>query len=135
MTRRNRTPPLRLLIVDDCVDTASSLACLARLWGHQAWVAHEGETAVRLAARQRPDALILDLGLPDMSGWELTRRLHELPGMAELFVVVVTGEDEPVELFDAHRDQCACCLLKPADPVRLRHLLEEGCYERQGHDC
>ncbi|MFO0929736.1 MAG: response regulator [Gemmataceae bacterium] len=135
MNIRKGSKPLRLLIVDDCEDTASSLASLARLWGHHAWVAHEGETAVQLAARQRPDALILDLGLPDMSGWDLARRLRAMPGMDGLFVVVVTGQDEPADLFDAHRDQCSCCLLKPADPVRLRHLLEAGCYERQGHDC
>jgi CheY-like chemotaxis protein len=103
-----------VLVVDDNVDSAVSLAALLRLSGHESFLAHDGVTAIEAAEKNRPDAVLLDIGLPQMTGYEVCRRLRELPWGKELVVIAVTGwgqGDEPQKWqevgFDAH-------LVKPA---------------------
>ena len=70
---------VRVLLVDDNVDAAESLAMLLRLWGHEVAVAHDGPAALRAAEVQRPQVALLDIGLPGMDGYELARRLRRSP--------------------------------------------------------
>ena len=84
-------PPLRVLVVDDCPDTTATMAILLRLWGHQVWVAHDGLSALAAARACRPDVVLLDVGLPGMTGWELARHLRHLPGLERALLVAVTG--------------------------------------------
>src|SRR5439155_7796221 len=67
---------LRVLIVEDCADTADSLAALVRLWGHDAAVAYRGDSALALATGRAFDVVLLDVGLPDGSGVDLAPRLR-----------------------------------------------------------
>ena len=108
------------LIVDDCPNVADSLALLLRRWGYRAAVAYDGPAALALASADPPAAVVLDLGLPGMSGYGLAARLRELPGMGEALLVALTGYgwEEDVRLgrevgIDRH-------LLKPCDPEELR---------------
>jgi CheY-like chemotaxis protein len=79
----------KLLVVDDNVDAAKSLAILLRTLGHRVETAHDGETALRLHGALRPDAVLLDLGMPGMDGFEVARRLrHADPA---LLIVAVSG--------------------------------------------
>jgi PAS domain S-box-containing protein len=107
-------PSRKVLVVDDNVDSAESLGTLLRLSGHRALLAHDGVGAIEVAERHRPDVVLLDIGLPQMNGYEVCRRLRELPGGKDLVVIAVTGwgqGDEPRKWheagFDAH-------LVKPA---------------------
>ena len=62
--------PLRVLIVDDCHDSADSLHILMGLWGHESRVAYVGTTALTLSQEFLPDVVLLDLGMPGLSGWQ-----------------------------------------------------------------
>src|SRR6202035_1696475 len=95
-----KTPPekapasertVRVLIVDDNVDAAESLAMLLRLWGHEVAVAHDGPGALRAAETQPPEVALLDIGLPGMDGYELARRLRPQPGLERTVLVALTG--------------------------------------------
>ena len=83
--------PLRILIVDDNRDGAESLEALLSLAGHDVHVAHDGAAALVRAAELRPEAILLDIGLPDVSGIEVCRRLRALPWASPVAIVALTG--------------------------------------------
>jgi signal transduction histidine kinase/ActR/RegA family two-component response regulator len=119
---------LRVLIVDDNVDAAESLAALLRHDGAAVTVAHEAMQALRAARVERFDAAVLDIGLPGMDGCELARRLRGLGGQldeqATLVALTGWGHDSDRErIFAAGFDHH---LLKPADATHLRELLAES---------
>jgi CheY-like chemotaxis protein len=112
----------RILVVDDNVDAATSLAVLLRGMGHEVFVAHEGRAALADLSRIRPDIALLDIAMPDMSGYELARQIRSRAGPA-MRIVALTGfglaEDRARALeagFDQH-------MVKPADPEFLKSLL------------
>ncbi len=112
----------RILVVDDNVDAANSLALLLRGMGHEVFVAHEGRAALADLSRIRPDIALLDIAMPDMSGYELARQIRSRAGPA-MRIVALTGfglaEDRARALeagFDQH-------MVKPADPEFLKSLL------------
>lgn len=116
----------RVLIVDDNRDAAESLALLVRSWGHQSSVAHDAAQALDIAGSFSPETALVDIGLPDMDGYELARRLRADAGSNELHLVAVTGygtvEDRTAAReagFDAH-------LVKPARPEELSRVLSAG---------
>ncbi len=82
---------IRVLIVDDNVDSAESLAMLLKLWGHDVRTAYEGRSALMAAQEGWPDLVLLDLGLPEMDGYEVARRLCEELGSARPRLVAITG--------------------------------------------
>jgi len=114
-------PPLprRILVVDDNVDAALTLAELLALGGHETHVAHDGPSAVDAAKRLIPDVAILDIGLPGFDGLEVARRLRADPALKGVFLVALSGWAQPEDLarsreagFDHHL----------AKPVPLRSL-------------
>jgi CheY-like chemotaxis protein len=118
----------RILVVDDNVDAAASLALLLRLHRHEVFVAHDGLHAVEEAAAHLPDAVVMDIGMPGLNGYEAAQRIRRLPGMEEVRIIALTGlgneEDRKrseAAGFNAH-------LVKPADNAKLLALLQN----RQG---
>jgi signal transduction histidine kinase len=116
---------LRILVVDDNRDAADSLALLLGLDGHEVRTAYAGRSALDEAAAFLPDACVLDVGLPDLSGYELATLLRRLPALDTVHLIAVTGwgqdEDRQRALaagFDHH-------LTKPVDPERLNDLLRK----------
>jgi len=112
----------RVLVVEDDPDTARSLAVLLGGWGYQAEVTHDGEQAEKAALARRPDAVILDIGLPKKNGLEVARSLRG-HFSTELLIIAVTGRSQPL-------DQVACAAAgidihfpKPADPEKIREAL------------
>ncbi|MDB5955489.1 ATP-binding protein [Ramlibacter sp.] len=100
---------LNLLVVDDNVDAAETLRLLLEMMGHAVSVAHTGTAALELARKCAPQVLFLDIGLPDMEGYELVRRMRLLPETAASTMVALTGygqrEDREKALragFDRH---------------------------------
>jgi PAS domain S-box-containing protein len=116
-------PSRRILVVDDNVDAAESLAAVLSVYRHEVRTAHDGLTSLQVAEEFRPEAVLLDIGLPKMDGYEVARRLRELPGLENVLLAAVTGYGQDVDRrraeeagFDAH-------LVKPAEPVALLRLL------------
>jgi two-component system CheB/CheR fusion protein len=113
----------RILVVDDNEDSAETLATLLRVKGHEVRTAYHGPAALEATPDFRPQVIVLDIGLPGMDGYEVGRRLRELPGMGETVLVALTGygqdEDRRRALeagFNAH-------LVKPAEIEVLHELL------------
>jgi PAS domain S-box-containing protein len=120
---RPRVPPRRVLIVDDNLDTAESLAMLLRLRGHEIATAHDGVTAVEEAQRFEPDVVLLDVGLPRMNGYDVMRRVRATPVGARAMLIAMTGYGQEIEAcelgdggFDVH-------LVKPAEPDHVLRLV------------
>jgi PAS domain S-box-containing protein len=113
----------RVLIVDDSEDGAESLAMLLEFGGHETYKAHDGIAALEAAERLRPDAVLLDIGLPGLNGYEVCRRIRQTPWGKQLTLVALTGwgsdddRDRSREAgFDVH-------LVKPVDFDALLKLL------------
>jgi CheY-like chemotaxis protein len=114
---------LRVLVADDCRDTTDSTAELIGLWGHDARRAYGGADALEAAAEYRPDVLVADPSLRGVDGFELARRVRQLPGLGATLLIAVTGHTG-----DGHRRRAAAAgfdfyVLKPADPFTLEALL------------
>jgi signal transduction histidine kinase len=116
---------VRVLIVDDNVDAATSLSYVLALAGYQTAIAHDGKHALEVAETLRPAIVLLDIGLPGVSGHEVARRLRAAPWGRGMRLIAVTGwgheSDRAKSLeagFDAH-------LTKPIDPgMLLRHIAQ-----------
>jgi signal transduction histidine kinase len=87
---RSAERPRRILVVDDSVDAAESMAMLLRLRGHDVQVAHNGFDALQIAADSPPSVVLLDIGLPGMDGYEVCRRFRQ-SGPAGLRIIAMTG--------------------------------------------
>jgi two-component system CheB/CheR fusion protein len=115
--------PLCVLVVDDYQDAADSLALLVRQWGYQALVAYDGPSALDLALSYSPDVVLLEPRLPGMDGFEVARRLRQVPGMDQALLVAVTGygrKEDVQRCWDAGID---FHFVKPVDPVELELVL------------
>lgn len=116
---------LKILVVDDNVDAANLLRMLLEALGHQVLVEHSAKRALERASIEKPDAFLLDIGLPDIDGNELAQRLRTGSESAGALLIALTGygqeEDRKATLaagFDHH-------LLKPVDFTRLASILAE----------
>lgn len=116
-------PSLRILVVEDLHDSAHSMAILLKLWGYQSAIAYDGEFACELALSFRPDVVLLDIGLPGMDGYEVARRLRQLPEMATALLVAITGYGRDADVQRGKEAGIDYYFLKPTDPDQLRQLL------------
>ncbi|WP_075795382.1 PAS domain-containing protein [Massilia putida] len=115
--------PLRVLVVDDNVDAAATLGMLLEACGYLVDVEHDSHRALERARHQRPDVALLDIGLPDMDGNELARRLRADAQTGAIVLVAVTGygqEQDRRAAFEAGFDHH---LVKPVDMDELAGLL------------
>jgi two-component system CheB/CheR fusion protein len=81
----------RVLVVDDSLDVAESLALLLQIEGHEVRTAYDGPTALAAAEEFQPEAVFLDIGLPRMDGYEVARALRAHPEYRTIMLVAVTG--------------------------------------------
>ena len=93
---------MRILVIDDEVEVANLLAEAVRLEGHESMVAYDGGTGLASIDRERPDAVFLDVRLPDVSGIEVLRRIRR-SAAAPLPVVLITGHGREEEIEEARR--------------------------------
>jgi PAS domain S-box-containing protein len=115
--------PRRILVVDDSPDAVESLTVLLEIAGHHVHKALDGEAAIALAQQVRPDVVLLDLGMPKVSGYDVARRIREQPWGKQIYLVALSGwgqADDRLRTeeagFDAH-------LVKPVAPEVLDRLL------------
>lgn len=116
-----------ILVVDDNPDAAESLALVLELEGFRTSVAHDGASALAQHAAARPDALLLDLGLPDMDGREVARRIRERGAPGQPVLIAISGLGRPEEVEASHAAGFAAHLVKPVAPdVIVRALAGLG---------
>jgi signal transduction histidine kinase len=115
---------LRILVVDDYVDGAQTLALLLGLIGHEVHVAHDGPAALEAAAGFRPDVVLLDIGLPGgMDGYEVARRVRAQPDLEDVVLVALTGHGGERERGRAREAGFSAFFVKPVHVEALCQLL------------
>lgn len=122
---RNPAAGLRVLVVDDNVDGARTIAALLKLKGHEAHVAHDGAAALSAAAELQPHAVVLDIGLPGMDGYEVARRLRGQRETAHVLLIALTGYGSPEDALRIRSAGLDHHLVKPACADRLLALLDQ----------
>ena len=118
-------PPCRVLVADDLRDSADSLGLLIELMGHTVEIAYDGEAALSAAERFRPDIVLLDLGMPKLDGFEVSRRIRAAPWSESMRLVAQSGwgqEEDRRRTAEAGFDHH---LVKPIDPTALEALMQK----------
>ncbi len=116
---------LRLVVADDNVDFAWSLRVLLESFEHEVIVVHDGVEALQSIRSGRPDIAILDIGMPEMNGYEVARRLRADPGAGETVLVALTGWGQASDREEASRAGFDHHLVKPVPPEELLALIGE----------
>ncbi|MFL6660051.1 MAG: ATP-binding protein [Massilia sp.] len=124
---------LCVMIVDDNIDGAMSLSLfLEQAGGHQLATCYDGASALARAALEPPDVFILDIGLPDMTGYELAQRLHALPQCQRAVMIALTGYGQPQDKERARAAGFDHHVAKPADPQYILGLLQAAADDKLG---
>jgi CheY-like chemotaxis protein len=123
---QNAAVSRRVLLVDDNLDTANSMARLLKRAGHLVEVAHDGPQALEKAAQHVPEVVLLDIGLPGMDGFEVARRMRKAPGGENAMIIAVTGYGQPEDRRRALGAGCHHHLVKPVDIDELKRLIQQG---------
>ncbi len=120
-----RGPRRRILVADDLHDTAESLAAVLRLQGHEVFTAFNGKEALEAAERYRTDVVVMDIGMPEMNGYEVAQRIRETAWGRNVLLIALSGwgqerdRDRAIAAgFDVH-------LTKPADPAAIESVMAE----------
>jgi CheY-like chemotaxis protein len=123
-TTPTRRPGCAFWWVEDHADTATTQAALLRKVGYEVCVARDGPTALQLATASLPDVVLLDLGLPELDGCEVARRLRELPGPKRPFIIAITGYSRPEDRLRSGEAGVDLYFVKPVDPKELLALMQ-----------
>jgi CheY-like chemotaxis protein len=114
---------MKVLVADDNRDAALSLGALLEMSGHAVLIAHDGEEALRIARQAMPDAMILDIGMPRLTGDQVARAVRGEPWGQRVFLVAVTGWGEPEDKERASAAGFDHHLTKPVDVDEMEKLL------------
>ena len=114
---------LRVLVVDDNVDAAQMLATLLEMNGYEVDIEYDGQGALASAVQAPPDVALLDIGLPDIDGHELARRLRAMPETTQAVLVALTGYGQVEDQQRAYKAGFDHHMAKPADLAKLLELL------------
>ncbi len=130
---RGATPPdrLKVLLVEDNADVLDMLSAVVRGLGHDVRTAKDGATGIALALSFNPDVVLLDLGLPGLSGIDVARELRRRPECRQLQIVALTGWGDADYRRQTESAGFDRYLTKPADPVLIEELLDEFALRRQ----
>jgi len=118
------TPPRRIFIVDDNVDAAESLATLLQLDGHEVQTAWSSKDAPERMESFKPDIALLDIGLPEMNGYELLRRLREVPVLQTVIFIAITGYGRAEDRERIRQAGFEGHLIKPVSITALNRVLQ-----------
>jgi signal transduction histidine kinase/ActR/RegA family two-component response regulator len=116
----------RILVVDDSVDTVRAMEVILRLQGYEVVTATNGAAAIQIAIEFRPEIVILDIGLPEMDGFEVARELRRIPQSANSFMVALTGYGTAQDRELARQAGFDQLLTKPVLPAMLFNCIAQG---------
>jgi signal transduction histidine kinase len=115
----------RILVADDNADALESLAALLSLNGHEVYRALDGSVALEAAERYQPDVALLDIGMPQLSGYDVARRIRACPWGQRLVLVALTGWGQESDRRRSQEAGFNSHLVKPVDPGELDRLLAD----------
>ncbi len=115
--------PRRILVVDDNADAAHAMATMLGLAGHEVDVAFDGEQAVRLAQRIRPEVILMDLGMPGMNGYAAARQIRQREWGRDVLLIAVTGWGQQADRMASERAGFDHHLVKPVDFETVQSLI------------
>lgn len=115
----------RILVVDDNHDACESMAMLLRILDNEIRVAHDGIEAIAVADDFRPEIILMDVGMPFLNGYEVTRRIREQPWGDKIIIVAVTGWGQEGDIAQSSAAGCNAHLVKPVNLQELEKLLAE----------
>jgi CheY-like chemotaxis protein len=118
-------PPRKVLVVEDSLTTANILTLFFKMEGLEVRSAYLGEDAILIAREMAPDVIFLDLGLPDVSGYEVAARVREFSGGKQCFIVALTGRDEEEDRRNIEEAGFDLHVVKPPEPGMLREILRK----------
>jgi CheY-like chemotaxis protein len=125
-TAANRRQRLRIVVVDDNEDAADSLAMALQACGHEVRAVYEAQSALEAAAHWRPQAMLVDIGLPGMDGYALAERLRKLEGLQGLRLVALTGYGQEADKAQSAKSGFDGHLVKPAEIEQVLEVLGHG---------
>jgi len=117
-------PRMRVLVVDDCHDTCTSFAWLVEKWGYDCRTACDGRSAIEQEAAFEPEVILLDIGLPDIDGLEVLRRIRNRKPSSWPFVMCASGWADEATRAEAREAGCDAFLIKPLDLETVRGTLK-----------
>jgi signal transduction histidine kinase/DNA-binding response OmpR family regulator len=120
-----RAKPMKILVVDDNVDAANTMAMLLGLSEHQSRTAFSGQEALDIATTFKPDIVFLDIGLPGMNGYEVAKRLQKMPVMTNTKLIALTGWGTAEDVKKSKNAGFYAHLTKPVDPDEVDTLLAQ----------
>ena len=115
--------PLKVLVVDDNPDVAESTAILLRVAGCTVHVARDGKTALAALDTLQPDAVLLDIGLPGMDGYQVAARMRERPDFKRTLIVAISGYGQDEHQARSREVGVDHHLVKPIDPAAVMAIL------------
>ena len=122
----------RILVVEDTVDIAESLVMILEQQGHEVQWASNGPTALRIVEQSPPDVVLLDIGLPAMNGYEVARRLREMPGGEDITIIALSGYGQEKDIQHGKRVGFDLFLVKPCDVDRIEEAVVSTVHTRGG---
>ena len=126
----NELIPLRILIVDDNVDTVLSFSMLLKESGHIVQTAHDGPTAVQMAIEYIPDVVLLDIGLPGLNGYEVAKQIRKQPTLKNVVLVALTGYGQESDRQASKEAGFNHHLIKPARLEQVRRIIASVAEQR-----
>lgn len=121
-------PRRRILVVDDNRDSANSMAMMLKLIGNEVRIAHDGVEGIEAAEEFRPQIILMDVGMPRLTGYEATRRIREQPWGRSIFIIALTGWGQDGDKLRSQEAGCNGHLVKPVSLSDLENLLADlGC--------
>jgi len=115
---------MKILIVDDNVDSAETTGMLLELMGHETMCANDGAQALEVAMRWLPQMVLLDINLPVLSGYEVAQKLRAAQAMCDSYIVALSGYSSDEDRQKSLAAGCDQHIGKPFDPAALTGLLE-----------
>jgi two-component system CheB/CheR fusion protein len=123
--RAGGRPPLRVLVIEDDEDTATSFGMLLRLYGYsfEVQLARDGPSACRAAQTSSPDIILLNIGLPQMDGWQVAKQIREQSAGKRLLIVAMSGFGMEADRLRSDEAGIDLHLVKPVTPEELEKVL------------
>lgn len=118
--------PVRVLVVEDHPDAAYSIALLLNLWGHEVRLAHEAKSALEIALAFQPEVVLLDIGLPEVDGYQIARQLRQQTGLQSALLIALTGYGQEEDRRRSREAGFDLHLVKPVLPETLQNLLSQA---------